>query len=853
MSAARGKPSSRKSPGKGAAKAANTGARTAATAIAPDARLVPGFYLTLALTAAMPLAAAQLIVTDGAGLSSNVRLVWFGLLTLLALLLAVVDQLRQGGLSLPRSWLLPAVVLLGAVAIVTAIFADNLYLARLGALRTCLAAIYLLCLLMVADQPWKRRWLLAALVAGALAVALGVAVSGQAAQQTTLEYYQADRLQVLAQMGIEPGSLEEQMLLNRMHGDRPGTFYHPNLMSGYLMVAALVGLGLIIPALVHTWRQRSWDFVLALVLIAGLLTMAVAIALARSRAAMGALALGLLIFALIAIWPRRRCLHLAAVLLGLLAVVALPAVIMTASTGPEADSTALGRAVKSLAFRGYYWRGAAAIVADNPYTGTGSENFGRYYPQHKLPYATEEVADPHNAFLWAAATMGIGGLAAMAALALAGGLLIARALRQTATRSPASSSADIAVMPAPRQVVLALLLALPTIILFHALGRAAGLVDATLFAAGWLMLVRLTDRGFLAGLLHNKIEPSPLAANASQPNATGGQPNATGGQPNAAGGQAAGQPDADGGQAAAGNSLSTIIPAAALVAVIIGWWLQAMVGMNYRELPNLASLLLPAAALLMLCSPRRWQMKIPADRWLVVLGPLLAVVVAYLLGLMLPVVRASAAMDQARQLATIDQRLPPARRLALQRARWPELRLSLLRAADIDPLWPEPHAMLASGHWARASASPPASAERINHLRSARQALQRQLQLDPRSISAWRLMAQISFALADEFAMAAAKAQEPAPVDNQRVQALRAQGRAMVDQALGALKRAVELYPTKASIRAQYASRLVERGHARQARQQATRALQLDDLMPEQQLRLTDEERSKMAELADSK
>ena len=656
-----------------------------------DGDVRPGFYLTLALTAAMPLAAAGLKVGEGSGLTNNSGIMWFGLLVFGTLLAVVVDQLRQGGLELRGVWLMGAMGLFAAAAIISAVYAEGLYLARLGAFRTSLGAVYLLCVLMTADKPWKRRWLLCALVAGGIAVGLGVVISGQMDQAATIEHFRLNRLEILSQMNIRPGSSDEMRFVARLESDLPSTFYHPNLMSSYLMTACVVGLGLVLGRVRQGWQRRSWDFVAALLLVGMMGAMVWAMWLARSRGALGSLGVGLVVMGLVWLggrWRRGqrfrwgRWLGVGAVIVGVLAVAALPAVIMTASAGPDAEATAVGRAMKTLAFRGDYWRASAGIIGEHKWSGTGSENFGQYYPQYKAAHATEEVADPHNAFVWSAASMGVTGFVAMAALLVVTVGLGLRAawVGAPAVAAPAGSAAAVGgeveereVLPGRRQVVFALLATLPVIVLMHAQGPYSAVVSAIYWVAAFLMLIR-GERG--NGLL-----------------------------------------------------------AAGLVAGIIGWWMNAMIDMNYRELPNLAALLLPAAVLGLMFGGRVWRKSIGGDRWMMVLGPLLVVGLGAVLGLMVPVLRATAAVEQAKLLEGRRQGTSVAHRELLE------------RAARIDADWPEPHGMLARHYWLLAMRAASAG-ERVEHLDGAGRSLRRQLALDPRSLRGWRLLGQVELARA---------------------------------------------------------------------------------------------------------
>ncbi len=64
----------------------------------------------------------------------------------------------------------------------------------------------------------------------------------------------------------------------------------------------------------------------------------------------------------------------------------------------------------SLTFRWHYWVGSSAIVRDHPLLGVGWGNFANAYLPHRLPIASEEIKDPHNALVKFTTETGIIGL-----------------------------------------------------------------------------------------------------------------------------------------------------------------------------------------------------------------------------------------------------------------------------------------------------------------------------------------------------------------------------------------------------------------------------------------------------------
>jgi tetratricopeptide (TPR) repeat protein len=74
---------------------------------------------------------------------------------------------------------------------------------------------------------------------------------------------------------------------------------------------------------------------------------------------------------------------------------------------------------KSLTYRWYYWTGASRMLVKHPVLGVGWGNFGWFYPEVRVPAASEEVQDPHNFLVRFFAELGlVGGVLAVAWMVL---------------------------------------------------------------------------------------------------------------------------------------------------------------------------------------------------------------------------------------------------------------------------------------------------------------------------------------------------------------------------------------------------------------------------------------------------
>ncbi|HUW83099.1 MAG TPA: O-antigen ligase family protein [Phycisphaerae bacterium] len=200
----------------------------------------------------------------------------------------------------------------------------------------------------------------------------------------------------------EPGHRE--LFESRLQaGEATGYFFHSNVAGEYLILVAFAALGLSLARLGPA--QTIGGRAAAAMLLAMPILCCVALWLTRSRAAMLAGLLGLVVLLGVAGLRWRRNAHrLRAAIAGAMLTLgglAIGATLLTAWLGwPSAVADNNRRFLQQLAgsmtFRLQYWRGACAMIADHGLTGVGPGNFGRRYLQYKPPSAPEEVQNPHN-------------------------------------------------------------------------------------------------------------------------------------------------------------------------------------------------------------------------------------------------------------------------------------------------------------------------------------------------------------------------------------------------------------------------------------------------------------------------
>jgi tetratricopeptide (TPR) repeat protein len=267
----------------------------------------------------------------------------------------------------------------------------------------------------------QQSWAWGPLPIACLLFALAVAQSFAACKQVVDEFpalreqfrrRDPKLAEELRRMGIEPGSRAEETFKNRLlHSTEPyGSFGLANSLAGFLVLT----LPVVVANAYTVWR-KSMSLIVRCVAAIALALVCVTLLLTKSRSGyLGALfALACLAgthFSLRDRWSvnwRRSLIGL-----GCLAL----AVVLVAALG-GLDRLIIGEAGKSLGYRLEWWQATRGVIAERPWFGVGFGNFRDYYLRYKLPFSSEEIADPHNFVLelWSC-----GGLIMMSAyLALA--------------------------------------------------------------------------------------------------------------------------------------------------------------------------------------------------------------------------------------------------------------------------------------------------------------------------------------------------------------------------------------------------------------------------------------------------
>ena len=367
-------------------------------------------------------------------------LVFAGLL-LLAFCLWLIGAARTGQMYRWPGWLAVSILSMSVLTVVAAALAHERRIAAHLAASWITQWLAFLMLLDLLRSRAYRKTLLTAVLATAALVSVKCIYQSHVELPEMLAQYQQNPAKMLAGIGITPGTSQAIQFAERIsHAQATGYFALGNVTASVLILTAISALGLAMDR-IFTIR-RSLSRAMGLMLLAVAAAMIYALFLTGSRGAIAGMACAVLLFVgyliIKTIASRRfpslkltahyRTLVIAALVILLIAGLAVVA------AGLSYDS--LG--VKTLTFRWHYWVGSARMFANSPWFGVGPGNFKYHYPAHKLAYAVEEVANPHNPIVQMFTEAGaFAGLSLIACLA---GIFVAATRPLTQPSSPASGS-----------------------------------------------------------------------------------------------------------------------------------------------------------------------------------------------------------------------------------------------------------------------------------------------------------------------------------------------------------------------------------------------------------------------------
>ncbi len=295
-------------------------------------------------------------------------------------------------------------ILVLVAAVVSCLVAGNQRLAINASIDWLCYPILAIALTQLLHRADHRRIFLAAILASAFVQAAQCYDQYFFTFDQTIAHYETIKADYWASQGVDLESSKVEAFERRMLArEATGSLPHSNVTGSYLVLCGIVALAV----LVANWGRRGLPRDRSVLVVSGALA-ATILGATFLTGSLGAFLSGLAAMALwLGLWVFRSWVgnhRSKALILGWTAVVAG----ILATTGHGIYHGKLP--TWSLTFRWWYWDASADLIADHALTGVGRENFGRHYLQYKAITSPEEVANPHNLFVQAAADWGVAGL-----------------------------------------------------------------------------------------------------------------------------------------------------------------------------------------------------------------------------------------------------------------------------------------------------------------------------------------------------------------------------------------------------------------------------------------------------------
>ncbi|MDO8632375.1 MAG: O-antigen ligase family protein, partial [Phycisphaerales bacterium] len=312
-------------------------------------------------------------------------------------------------------------VFVAVAGVISCVFAGNRRLAINATVDWLCLPVLAIVLVQLLRERTRRGLLIAAVSASACVQAAQCYEQYFVGFAETRAEYEKHKAEFWAKQGVDLDSSKVETYERRLNANEAfGYLPHSNLTASYLALCGFAGAGVAVARV----RQRprsdiEWLVAAGTVLLVGAIFGA--LVLTKSAGAMIAAGAGAVLWIglrRLAPWieaHRRR-----AVLMGWACVAAVAVTVVGHGVYHESLPG------WSLTFRWQYWTTSAEMIADHPWTGVGRENFGRHYLQFKSIESPEEVSNPHNPLVQAAADWGVIGLIGVVVMLIGGSWAAAR-------------------------------------------------------------------------------------------------------------------------------------------------------------------------------------------------------------------------------------------------------------------------------------------------------------------------------------------------------------------------------------------------------------------------------------------
>ena len=270
-----------------------------------------------------------------------------------------------------------------------------------------IASILLMAILMVQlmDSRMRIRIVLMAAVAAGAVNSYQCAEQYFVSNQMMLDQYENNQEAQLAQLGIEPGSLDHSLYLHRLESMDVRGFFTTGNSAAAFNVLALIAVLILMTSEMRSGLEARIKSRNMLIYCFYAVWLGMGIVLTHSKGGIGGLLAAAVLFGVCSVcikWLGKYCrgLVMAGVVIGVLGIAAI---------GTYGANHELGGG-NSMMVRWQYWACAMQVLKDNLVTGVGGGNFGQWYTMYKDASAIETVKDPHCFVLSLACQYGLIGM-----------------------------------------------------------------------------------------------------------------------------------------------------------------------------------------------------------------------------------------------------------------------------------------------------------------------------------------------------------------------------------------------------------------------------------------------------------
>ncbi len=338
------------------------------------------------------------------------------------ILLAAAGWLTARALGAPRRYrrtgLEWGAALVVIAALVSCLVAGNKRLAINASIDWLCYPLLTIALVQLMHRPWQRRLVLAAVLASACAQSTQCFEQYFVGFDETWEHYQSIKEGFWARQGVDPDSAKIETFERRMRArEATGFMPHGSITGSYLVLCGMAAVGIALARWRRAVDSARWPLFMASGVAAAFIVAAAV--LTRSLGAVIAGVVGIVLWLAVSVFRPWIDAHRRKVfLIGWIAVAC--GAVSVVGYGLRHDRLPGW----SLTFRWQYWQASSDLIADHALTGVGRENFGRHYLHYKPIESPEEVANPHNLFVQAAAEWGLLGLIGVVTMLVGGSRVV---------------------------------------------------------------------------------------------------------------------------------------------------------------------------------------------------------------------------------------------------------------------------------------------------------------------------------------------------------------------------------------------------------------------------------------------